>query len=132
VNRTRQPWTDAERESLRVVWYDTAWTHTEIAQSLRRPRNELLGMARLLRLGTRPRVRQKSVYRKWTVEEQDRFEQMLDAGVTHWDIARALTRSVKAITLRAERYRRAKPQPIAASHLAELARRGINVSYLRR
>jgi hypothetical protein len=140
TDRTPFPWTEGENESLRVAWLDPAWTHGEIATALRRPASSIRGQARRLNLGTRPKSKTRERWVPWTAEDLAGLRQMWADGVRVVDIAARLGRTRAAVEqkTRIEELprrgfipRRSRAQ-ITAAHVAELARRGINVSNLRR
>lgn len=59
--RSNRPWTDAEKQDLRLVWPDRAWTLARLAEAYRRSPHAVSNMAARLDLpprqsGPKPRV----------------------------------------------------------------------------
>ncbi len=53
--RAGKPWTDAERDSLRVAWADGAMNRTDVGELLRRSEASVSMQAHLMRLGRKAR-----------------------------------------------------------------------------
>jgi hypothetical protein len=100
MDRAKEPWTDAERESLCLAWRDPGWTRKDIAHSLRRSLPSVCSLAVKLKLGAK--ARPASLKKRWTAEEITRLRMLRDAGTMSLDaIAQQLGRTAPAIIHRA-------------------------------
>lgn len=150
--RDGQPWTDAERESLRVARADPGLTNEDIADLLRRSVADVMREAYAIGLPRKNRVR-GNVARIWTDADKEELASLwLVPGVKRRELAAHIGRTVAAMEQAAfrlglpNRPRPAKPKPpprvrvlkvVApklvpkkkpdmSAHIAELIRRGIN------
>jgi transposase-like protein len=139
--RDGHPWTDTERQSLRVARADDLLSLEDIADLLRRSLSQVETEIGRMGLPRKKRVRDGRTVteRKWTDEERDRLTRLWPQhGMTRSELAQLFGRSLASIEQMAVRLElpnrappRKRPVPVPArldnaALIAELIRRGIN------